>query len=496
MKKHNVISTLIAILITVFAFLAGMLVQQEREEAKRSSVIKVADNGAGTEARMENSVRLLPGTTVEMLTPDFWKTEDGEELLFTAEEIEDYQKNNPLSVQYYDELEGRKLRLFPYDMPMELRGGIVTELIDLSYLEDSMAGTIKPYVNGELPEKGYWSDLKENCALDAIPNQVTPRYYVCVKRDMAQAYPSEDFVSSDSEEIYCSDFVVAEVMPFTGVVALHESRDKKWCFVINGSYCGWVKKESLALCKDREEWLDALSPEDFLMVTGCEITLDETAIPTVTEGLVLPMGTKIKLFRDFDGKVCGREPYNCYVVMIPYGNENGELEWETTLIPTSKDVTIGYLPMTSNVVIEQAFKFLGKIYGWGGSFSSNDCSGLVRQVYACFGFELPRNSAAIGEIFDLGERAYSASIASKKLEIMEKIPTGSLLIMEGHMMIYLGMVGKEPYVISSCATFISPEDGSGGLVEPYGIFVSNLELLRKDGKTWLESIKYFQWREY
>lgn len=496
MKKHNVISVLAIILTVAFAFLAGMFVQQEREEAKRSSAVKVAENGSGTGERLERSVRLLPGTTADMLTPDYWKTEEGDELLFTAEEIEDYQKNNPLSVQYYDELEGRTLRLFPYDVPNELRGGIVAELIDLSYLEDAMAGVIKPWVNGKQPEKGYWSSVKENCALDAIPDQVIPRYYVCVKRDMAQAYPADDFVSVDAGEIYCSDFVIAEVMPFTGVVALHESRDKKWCYVINGSYCGWVKKESLALCEDREQWLEALSPEDFLMVSGCEITLDETAIPTETEGLVLPMGTKIKLIRDFAGKVCGREPYNCYVVMIPYGNEKGELEWEMTLIPTSKDVTIGYLPMTSNIVIEQAFKFLGKIYGWGGSFSANDCSGLVRQVYACFGFELPRNSEAIAETYDLGGRECFAMIPSKKLELLEKVPAGTLLTMEGHMMIYLGMVGKEPYVISSCATYISPEDGSGRLVEPYGVFVSNLELLRKNGKTWLESIKYFQWKEY
>lgn len=76
------------------------------------------------------------------------------------------------------------------------------------------------------------------------------------------------------------------------------------------------------------------------------------------------------------------------------------------------------------------------------------------------------------------------------------MPAGTLLFMDGHLMIYLGMEGEEPYVISSCATFIEPGDRTGSIQEAYGVFVSNLELLRKNGDTWLESLKYFQWREY
>ena len=151
------------------------------------------------------------------------------------------------------------------------------------------------------------------------------------------------------------------------------------------------------------------------MVTGCEIVLDETAMPTKTAGLTLPMGTRISLLKASGEKIVGRSDPDAYVTEVPSRNEDGTIGYEKVLIPVSKDVSVGYLAMTSNAVIKQAFKFLGKTYGWGGSLSSNDCSGMERQIYVCFGFELPRNSGAIAQLYDLGGRDCNAATAQKKI---------------------------------------------------------------------------------
>lgn len=493
MKKHRFIRAFAGLMLIASVFLAGMVVQQEREEAKKNSTVKT---GNIEQEQANDYVKLLPGTTLTMLSPEYWKSNLSGEVLFSAEEIEDYQKNNPLSVQYFDNYEGRTLRLFMYDMPDSLRRGVVEALIDVTYLDDAMAGVNNPYVNGKHEGREHWASVKENCALDDIPEQIIPKYCICVSRDVAKLFPTDDFVTQDPDEIYCNDLVSAEVMPLTGVVAIHKSKDGNWIFVINGSFCGWVKKDCLAYCEDREQWLSVCKPDEFLVVTGCEIVLDQTAISTHTAGMILPMGTKIKLLKTSEELVNGRMGLNNYLAEVPFRKEDGTIDFEKVLIPVSKDVSVGYLTMTSDAVIEQAFKFLGKVYGWGGSLSSNDCSGLVRQVYECFGFELPRNSAAIAQLYDLGCRDYAAATAQKKLEFISKIPTGSLLYMDGHIMIYLGMVGDEPYVISSCATYIDPGDASGSIQDAYGVFVSNLKLLRKNGRTWLESLKYFQWKDY
>ena len=494
--KKILLNICIAVTLLAVAFVSGAFFQKARDEKQKASLL--AQRRAQDEKR-ENElgrpwVVTVPGTDAGMLSPDYWKTSAGGELLFTEEEIRHYRDNNPLFVACFDERAGRNVKFMMYGLPEQIDGYAVKALADPGYIDARADGTVEIYVNGRRPEAGYWDAVKSNCAFEQIPEKVVPQYCVCVKRDLAMTVPTEDFASDTADEIYCNSFISAEVMPLTGVVSLHESLDKEWCFVINGSYCGWVKKDSLAFCTDRDQWLDAVRPENYLTVTACEITLGETAGPTRTEGLVLPMGTKIRLLCGYDGTVDGRKTYDRYVTMVPCRDQKGTLDWEEVLVPVSEDVAVGDLPMTSDAVIDQAFKFLGKIYGWGGSFSSNDCSGIVRQVYACFGFELPRNSAAIGESYDLGGRGFASMTAEKKLELLKRMPAGLLLAMEEHLMIYLGMVDDKPYVISSCATFISPDDGA--VTEAYGVIVSDLGLLRADGRTWLQSLNYFQLKEY
>lgn len=58
----------------------------------------------------------------------------------------------------------------------------------------------------------------------------------------------------------------------------------------------------------------------------------------------------------------------------------------------SRDVSVGYLSLTNEEIIKQAFKCLGDRYGWGGMLESRDCSSYIREVYRCFGWILPRNT--------------------------------------------------------------------------------------------------------
>ena len=495
MKKRDFVWLSAFIVIGVLAFCLGMQVQKQcagREETERRRLL-LAEKEKGSAMQ---EVSAVPGTSAEMLDAEYWQERCGEVLLFSAEEVDEYRRNNPLSVLYFDEFEGRDLRLFTYDLPESIPRKTVETLLDSMGMEEWIDGSKKSFVNGRAVGESYWTSLLELCAENKIMERVEPKYAICVKRDMAMAFPADDFLAESEDEIFCNQMVVAEAMPFTGVAVLHESRDGEWCFVLDGSYCGWVRKESLAVCRDKEEWLSICQPERFLVVTGCEIILDETALDTHTAGMMLPMGTKIKLAEQADERVDGREGFGCYLAELPFRREDGSLGTEKAWIPVSKAVHEGYLTMTADAVIGQAFLFQGKIYGWGGSLSSNDCSGFVRQVYSCFGLELPRNSAAIAKIYDLGGRECKYMTAGKKKEILRAVPAGTLLFMDGHLMIYLGMEGEEPYVISSCATFIEPGDRTGSIQEAYGVFVSNLELLRKNGDTWLESLKYFQWREY
>ena len=181
-----------------------------------------------------------------------------------------------------------------------------------------------------------------------------------------------------------------------------------------------------------------------------------------------------------------RTTYGDYVVKVPTRGDDGYIEDEYVLIPMSDDVHVGFLPYTPANIVRQAFKLLGDRYGWGGDLEANDCTGITREVYRCFGILLPRvkQSASTG--------VYSVDVSDMsdedKLYEIGQLTPGSLIAFPGHMMIYLGMVDGVPYVISAVGTFVAPAPGSDEQIHPDSVIVNSLYVRRASLKTWLESV--------
>ena len=68
----------------------------------------------------EGRVSAIEGTTTDMLSPDYWITEDASRELFSREETEAFNKNNPSFVLYYSESDSRNKKLFMNDLPQDL----------------------------------------------------------------------------------------------------------------------------------------------------------------------------------------------------------------------------------------------------------------------------------------------------------------------------------------------------------------------------------------
>ncbi|MBO4862346.1 MAG: SH3 domain-containing protein, partial [Firmicutes bacterium] len=334
-------------------FFAGVLLGGALSRPGRS--YSSPDDAQPSGQSFDVPVQTVTGVTSEMLSAGYWKN-DEDTLLFSPEEIASFNENNPAFVLYNSIEENKEKKLFLYDLPSELQCDIVLSLLDREFLDGMRSGEKTVYVNGSVPGEDYWTALEANCGFEDVPSTVTPVYAVCLRRTVAQRLPSDDFASEDPGETYCSDFVSAEIMPCAGVAVLHESADGEWRYVLTGSFCGWVRSDVLALCKDRSEWIAAIRPEKYLIVTGSELILDDTAVPTVHAGEILPMGTKLRLAEQTPAEVNGRSALGCYCVELPCAGSDGSLCWETALIGVTQDVHVGYLPMTSNTVVEQAFK--------------------------------------------------------------------------------------------------------------------------------------------
>jgi cell wall-associated NlpC family hydrolase len=172
-------------------------------------------------------------------------------------------------------------------------------------------------------------------------------------------------------------------------------------------------------------------------------------------GVRLPLADPDTLSQNVDGQ----NPHASHAVRLPVRSENGELGFRTALIARSQDISLGYLPFTRRNIIQQAFKFLGERYGWGHSYNARDCTGLVSEVYRTVGIFLPRNSSQQGNS-PIGENIRFApdDSAEEKLKTLTSADVGDLLYSTGHVMLYLGTMDGQPYVIHDLS-------GSGGVGE-------------------------------
>ncbi|MGE4544615.1 MAG: SH3 domain-containing protein [Pedobacter sp.] len=154
------------------------------------------------------------------------------------------------------------------------------------------------------------------------------------------------------------------------------------------------------------------------------------------------------------------------------------------------------LPLTPGLMAELGNHLLGKPYDWGGQFGGRDCSATVRDLFACFGLYLPRNSAGQAKV---GERLNLKHLPAKERErfIMSQAePWLSLAYMPGHIMLYVGIFKDQPVFLhtlwgvktknrhakagrhlvgQTVITGLRPGDELSDLMRPEGLLLERIE---------------------
>lgn len=377
--------------------------------------------------------------------------------------------------------------------------------MDASYdgteLKNTLASTIiaeaptKPiYVNGIATDTtSYYNIISQTVTTTGWDGINYPKYALGVSQTQIKSIPTTDYIgyseTDSDDEIVLSSLKVNE--PFL----------VKQCAVVNNcvfywgysnNVSGWVLGNDLAFCGGKTEWLDMwdtdISGKDFIVVTTDYFTLSESHYAPATSGVKLTMGTTLKLVPDKDipRNIGMRGTWNNYVVYLPTRDANGNCIKQMALIAQNKDVNVGYLPMTSSRIVDLSFKYLGDTYGWGGMLDSVDCSALVRNVYKCFGLEMPRNTNWQKEVPSTCTNVGELDMATKNAVISQSIP-GTPLYLSGHTMICLGTINGTCYVISALGS-TSDSNGYLDVISQNTVAVTPLTVRRKNGTTWLENI--------
>lgn len=432
------------------------------------------------QAAPEEFVSYPTNVTWELTQPEAWELSDA--VLITPEEIRKVNQANARMTSV-------ETQMYTLEELAEQATGDELRWL-LNYFAER-AQDREGYIGGERLPQSYWDDLVANANVEAVPDVLNVQYGYSVVWGNTKMYPTTDFAGEDPEDLFFDTTLCSECHPFQPLVVLHESADGAYWFVFLNGFGGWVPKEFVALCADKEEWLARQEMEDFLVVTGSILRLpDDEGCPELS-GQLVPMGTKMKLVKLSDAPkvISDRCYFGNFVVSLPVRGENGMVEDRYCLVPASADVSVGFLPCTSRNLVELALKRAGDRYGWGGLGHTTDCCGLAKEIYACFGFELPRGVGQQGGLEAVTRYTLTEEMSEEaRLDILRQVPSSSILCFPGHIMLYLGMQNGVPYCISAVGSFAQEDDESLTILSTNTVNINTLNVKRRSGLTWLQCL--------
>lgn len=428
------------------------------------------------------TVKTMNNVEPSMLDADYWikKINNADEIIMTSNEIISFNK----------EMEA-KIPSRVWDLSK------LSESYTKSQVQASIGGTNLPtntfYVNGKQISSTYWKNISKLINSSGVRDENPAKYGFIVKRTNMKIYPTSDILSDDPKDFGFDAFQNSGVIVNEPVQIIHQSSDKKWYYCLTYNCAGWVLASDVAVCTDKQAWLEKLNPKEFLVVTGNKIRIEPDPYDLLTSEMEFSMGTVLELAseRELPQKINERALYDNYVVKLPIRNSDGLLDYKLVLIPASRDVNVGFLPYTRANILNQVFKLNGDRYGWGGMLNSRDCSEYVVEVYKSFGLNLPRNTSGQEKVPSKKADLTDLSIESK-YKMLDNVAPGSTLHFDGHVMFYIGKSNGRYYVISALGAFSEYDNATGEIKTSRvrGVVVNDLSVKRGSNSSWIEGLTY------
>ncbi|MCL2566868.1 MAG: SH3 domain-containing protein [Alphaproteobacteria bacterium] len=404
----------------------------------------------------------------------------------------------------------------------------IPQLADLQvFFENVSEGDVKELItNYKIPQNprylgeieasdGYYQKLADNTNLANI-NKANFALGFTTRKTNMRSFPSHNSLYETPNDIEFDMSQETAVYSATPVVILHKSKDGNFIFVRTSNYAGWIDAQDIVYA-DKDSWESYIKAEDFIVITANKLMLSFNPYDSNTSQMVFYMGQKLPIIKNKPDFVDNQSTAGNFVAKIPIENSSGQLEFKLILIPYSEDVNVGYLPYTKENIIKQAFKMQGNRYDWGGHLGERDCSSFIQDIFNTFGINIPRNTgemanmagviiASPAEDFRQPTRAELANSIGRiavlegmnednRNKILQKTELGTLLLMKGHVFMYLGYVGGQHYVISDIASVggdneVVNDKGEKGLerIAVNQVSVNTLDTVKPTGISFLNSL--------
>lgn len=377
--------------------------------------------------------RLPPDVTAAMLQPEFWldRLPDPDALLMDSGMVEAFNARVH-----------RVLKIPPVlDLPDTLPRAEV-EAHMAAYLPDH---PLYATDGRQAPLARFEHYLK---AAHPASDPVAVRFGLATQRTDVRAFPTSAVFTRDPFD-FAFDRLQETTLDAGWPVAIlaDDGRGTGWLFCLTPHYWGWVRAAHIAI-GTRTEVARYHSGGSHFVVTvaarGLVVRGDDGA------GITPQMGTRLPLPE-------GEEDADCWRLQLPVrAPQDGSLGLCEGVAPKrGGDFHPGYLPPTQRTLFTQAFALWGEPYAWGGSrlgIFGRDCSRLIRDVYATAGILLPRNGEQQQRVCTVqGAFAPDMPGPQRSTLLCDQASPGAILVLPGHVMLYLGCLAGKPYALHATA---------------------------------------------
>jgi hypothetical protein len=398
-------------------------------------------------------MRLAPHVTLEMLDPAFWlaRLSEPDAPLLAPDEIAAF------NARVYESLNIPPVPSLPDTLPRAEVEAHIRACLPDRVLYDRAGQPFEPAVFANLLDQ----------AMGCLPDPVRIQFGLAAQRANVRSFPVGEIFTSGPYE-YTLDRIQETTIDVGWPVAIvGTSHNEDLYFCLTPLYWGWVSRMNVVQ-GTRADVESYTMFKPFIMTTAARGGLVNL---TTRRAIASQMGTRLPL---------NGETPEVYETQLPILEPSMPLSVQGYALKT--DFAVGYLPPTRRTLFTQAFKMLGEPYAWGGSrfgIFGRDCSRFIQDVYATTGIHLPRNGsqqARVGQTAAAFTPDMDESV--RKTLLVGTVSPGAILHFPGHVMLYLGHVDCEPYIIhaTNSAGFseVIVSDLSLGADLPTGSLLSRL----------------------
>jgi len=318
---------------------------------------------------------------------------------------------------------------------------------------------------------------QQQMAVPSFQGSRAAQYALMIRRGNVRSWPTLELLTNSGLDVDLDRLQETALYVGQWLQVLHYSQDRQWALVRTDHYTGWMQVTDFALT-DRETIAQFLASPQWLWVTGPRASTNVTPEQASVSAVNLDMGVRLPLLPTPDTLVNGQHPAFSYLVQLPTRATDGRLQLQPALIARQQDVSVVPLAFTQRQLLSQAFKFLGERYGWGHGYQGRDCSGFIRDIYQTFALNLPRNTSEQAMMPAPQSLDFSAWSPRDKLQQLKRSQAGDLLFIPGHVMMVLGVIDGEVWVIHD-ANGLSLRTADGKFVQSKlnGVSVTPLSVL-------------------